>query len=709
MFVRHETPVMWIEVRRACEAVQNFTDIEDAAACAELIKEIEKYKWRLQNILKNQGKSPVERAKLKANAEIPIDGVKVTVDQSVCDETIIISDIFNLNEMDALELVLSGESQKIHFDCLNRGLIAVVCYYDVHRLLAVLLRTMLEWDKESMHESLRGFIEQNFVQRTMFQHLLQLQASFNVTSEFHMLSQPHVNGLGGPRHQNLLRNVIEEIRENGAEALYSLCEWGAEHANEFLTDIFPILKGVPLAEKFSSHHLSAWICLVKLTSSNVLSQTTTAAAVLSNLVKEIRNETVWSDQSVCGTVQLACAIALRALAVSPADHLNITNVEVDVDKVVDRAIKNLAMVFIRHGVIRCDSFKMCCTHVRVVDMMLKQLIALFPAKLMEIERNSEDELTWVDEMAEKGQQATPALHYENLLRCISDLYQIADDPKASVVLKECITELSMAYSSSGSMELCRFMERARLSHHVVHAVAYLDMLCAICRTRQVAAFIFDIFARVPAHDDVNVGWDHVMSALRSYERLFRERTGTTSMFGHTLSAQQQPKAVIPPRELIGLITWVNLARTMVDLDDDAAEVFLEERQWAVLDAALGVVSAPVPLPLKGALLRLVAALAKREASALRIWNALNAHGLCTFAENGSLQGLQRELDERECAEEMFDSSLGFVHLLRSLLSHSHITIPEFAAPYLQYLTKSIVSQMASRSYKDIGQFFHERE
>ncbi|RCN24570.1 hypothetical protein ANCCAN_29732 [Ancylostoma caninum] len=53
---------------------------------------------------------------------------------------------------------------------------------------------------------------------------------------------------------------------------------------------------------------------------------------------------------------------------------------------------------------------------------------------------------------------------------------------------------------------------------------------------------------------------------------------------------------------------------------------------------------------------------------------------------------------------MFDTSLGFVHLLRSLLSHSHITIPEFAAPYLQYLTKSIVSQMASRSYKDIGQF-----
>ncbi|XGW11331.1 hypothetical protein V3C99_012661 [Haemonchus contortus] len=699
---------MWIEVRRACEAVQSFEDRENPSECAELIKEIEKFKWRIQNISKNQGKSSIERVKLKANAEIPIDGVKVTLDQALCDETMIISDIFNLNEMDALELVLSGESQRIHFDCLNRGLIAVVCYYDVHRLLAVILRTMLDWDKETMHESLRGFIEQNFVQRTMFQHLLQLQASFSVATEFHLLSQPHVNGLGGPKHQTLLRNVIEEIRENVAEALYSLCEWGAEHANEFLMDVFPILKGVPLAEKFLAHHLSAWMCMVKLTSQTVLSQTNTAAAVLSNLVKEIRNETLWSDQSVCGTAQLACAIALRSFAVSPADHLNITNVEIDVDKVVDRAVRNMAMLFIRHGIIGSDYFKHCCTHVRVVDGLLKQLVALFPAKLMEIERNSEDELNWVDEMSEKGQQATPALHYENLLRCFSDLYRIVDDPKASENVKSCLIELSTAFSSSGSMELCRFIERARLSHHVVHAVAYLDLLCAICRSRQVASFIFDVFARVPAHDDSCIGWNHVMSALRSYERLFRERHGGTSMFGHSLS-QQPPKAVIPPRELIGMITWINLSRIVITLDEDAAEVFLEERQWAVLDAALGVVSAPVPLPLKGALLKLVAALAKGDASAHRIWTALNAHQLCSFAENGSLLGLQKELEERECAEEMYDTSLGLVTVLRSLLSHTHIAIPEIAAPYLQYLTKSIVSQMASRSYKDIEQFYELEE
>uniref|UniRef100_A0A0R3PEP4 FA complementation group C n=1 Tax=Angiostrongylus costaricensis TaxID=334426 RepID=A0A0R3PEP4_ANGCS len=511
-----------------------------------------------------QGKSPSDRAKLKPDSEVVIDGVKVPVDQALCNEAFVISDIFNLNEMDALELVLSG----------NRGLIAVVCYYDMHRLLAVILRMVLKWEKDSMSDVLRSFIEQNFVQRTVF--------------------------------QQLLPNSV--------------------------------------------------------------------TVVLTNLVKEIRNETLWSDQSVCGTVQLQCAL--------------------------------------------------CATHVRVVDTLLKQLIALFPAKssklercfqLMEIERNSEDELTWVDEMSEKGQQATPALYYENFLRCISDLYRVVGDPEASAAVKTCVIELSTSYSSSGSVGFTPHLHRALVfptfdftSFSWSCVVSWNALVFHTMSFTPLLIWIFCV-QRMYWLGPCNVG----IALIRKI--VPREIQCSVYVWvGHSLPAQQQSKADIPPRELIGLITWVNLART----DDEAAEIFLEERQWAVLDAALGVVSAPVPLPLKGALLRLVAALAKKESSALRIWNALNAHRLCTFAENGTLLGLQvlimvlkfhKELDERECVEEMFDTSLGFVSILRSLFSHPYIAVPDFAAPYLQYLTKSIVSQMASRSYKDIEQFYELEE
>ncbi|KAJ1355839.1 hypothetical protein KIN20_013394 [Parelaphostrongylus tenuis] len=79
---------------------------------------------------------------------------------------------------------------------------------------------------------------------------------------------------------------------------------------------------------------------------------------------------------------------------------------------------------------------------------------------MEIERNSEDELTWVDEMAEKGQEATPALHYENFLRCISDLYRVINGPIASVAVNRCVVELSTSYSVSGSVGFTLHSDRA---------------------------------------------------------------------------------------------------------------------------------------------------------------------------------------------------------------------------------------------------------
>lgn len=47
-----------------------------------------------------------------------------------------------------------------------------------------------------------------------------------------------------------------------------------------------------------------------------------ASSVLMDMVQEIRDETAWSDQSICGTVQLACAVSFRALAASPVDHLS---------------------------------------------------------------------------------------------------------------------------------------------------------------------------------------------------------------------------------------------------------------------------------------------------------------------------------------------------------------------------------------------------
>lgn len=62
-----------------------------------------------------------------------IGGVELTLDEQICSEALILSDVFNLPELEAVDLILAGEAQKIHFEGLNRGLIGVICYYDAHR------------------------------------------------------------------------------------------------------------------------------------------------------------------------------------------------------------------------------------------------------------------------------------------------------------------------------------------------------------------------------------------------------------------------------------------------------------------------------------------------------------------------------------------------------------------------------------------------
>ena len=70
---------------------------------------------------------------MKANEKVEIDGVELTIQEQLAAEAQILSDVFELSDMESIDLILSGESQQIHFEGLNRGLIAVICYYDAHR------------------------------------------------------------------------------------------------------------------------------------------------------------------------------------------------------------------------------------------------------------------------------------------------------------------------------------------------------------------------------------------------------------------------------------------------------------------------------------------------------------------------------------------------------------------------------------------------
>lgn len=54
-----------------------------------------------------------------------------------------ISDLFSLNELSAVELLLEAEDQMQYFQGFNRGLTAILLYYDSKKLMVNCLKTLL--------------------------------------------------------------------------------------------------------------------------------------------------------------------------------------------------------------------------------------------------------------------------------------------------------------------------------------------------------------------------------------------------------------------------------------------------------------------------------------------------------------------------------------------------------------------------------------
>ena len=59
------------------------------------------------------------------------------------EEALIISDLFKLNELSSLQLLLHGEEQLPQYPGLTRGLVAVILYYDGRKALVQALKFLV--------------------------------------------------------------------------------------------------------------------------------------------------------------------------------------------------------------------------------------------------------------------------------------------------------------------------------------------------------------------------------------------------------------------------------------------------------------------------------------------------------------------------------------------------------------------------------------
>lgn len=64
--------------------------------------------------------------------------------KELIDETLIISDMYNLNEFMALDLLFTAQLQMPYHPGLTRGLTAILLYYDGRRAITMALKTLVQ-------------------------------------------------------------------------------------------------------------------------------------------------------------------------------------------------------------------------------------------------------------------------------------------------------------------------------------------------------------------------------------------------------------------------------------------------------------------------------------------------------------------------------------------------------------------------------------
>ncbi|XP_018645529.1 LOW QUALITY PROTEIN: hypothetical protein Smp_163040 [Schistosoma mansoni] len=185
---------------------------------AELLK-----KLSLKSLGKNERDYEIVKNANNSAVTLPEFPHKVVLSEDVIQESLFISEVFNFNELRAVELCLTVESQLSLFPCLGRGFVAVVLYYESHLSIIDTLVALIGardgrmWSNPTSAEIcqvIHSFTDE-LSANGLFPNILGVLRSFSVYKEFSRLENLQVLGDSKHRHDvfMMLKNISEGLAE----------------------------------------------------------------------------------------------------------------------------------------------------------------------------------------------------------------------------------------------------------------------------------------------------------------------------------------------------------------------------------------------------------------------------------------------------------------------------------------------------------------
>lgn len=152
----------------------------------------------------------------------------ITLSKDLVDETIILSDMFNLNEFIALELLTTAQQQMAQYPGLPRGLVAILLYYDGRKTLTGCLKDLMQarngisWCTDGASNEIIQLITKftdDLAAEGILKRALELMKILDISKEIDLLTRNRA--LGPPKHHRMVLDLFEEIRQNLATAVFN--------------------------------------------------------------------------------------------------------------------------------------------------------------------------------------------------------------------------------------------------------------------------------------------------------------------------------------------------------------------------------------------------------------------------------------------------------------------------------------------------------
>ncbi|MEJ1280778.1 nucleoporin 205 [Cricetulus griseus] len=665
---------------------------------------LKKHKPDFISLFKNPPKNVQQHEKIqKASTEgVAIQGQQGTrlLPEQLIKEAFIISDLFDIGELSAVELLLAGEHQQPHFPGLTRGLVAVLLYWDGKRCIANSLKTLIQsrrgktWTLELSPElvSITTRFTDELMEQGLTYKVLTLVSQIDVNNEFEKLQRER--GLGSEKHRKEVSDLIKECRQSLAESLFAWACQSPLGKDDTLLLIGHLERVTVEANgSLDAVNLALLMALLYCFDTSFMEQSTeerddmihqlpllTERQYIATIHSRLQDSQPWKLPGLQATVRLAWALALRGISQLPDVSALAEFTEAD-EAIAELAIADNVFLFLTESVVLSENFCQEEFYIRRTHNLITDFLAFMPMKVKQLKNRADEDA-----------------------RMIHMSIQMGNEPPMS--LRRDLEHLMLL------VVLSKFVRQMGDLLPPTIYIPYLKMLQGLANGPQCAHYCFSLL-KVNGSSHVEniqgaggspVSWEHFFHSLLLYHEHLRKDLPSAD----SVQYRHLPSRGITQKEQDGLIAFLQLTSTIITWSENARLALCEHPQWTPVVVILGLLQCSIPPVLKAELLKTLAAFGKSPEIAASLWQSLEYTQILQTVRVPSQRqaiGIEVELNEIESRCEEYPLTRAFCQLISTLVESSFpsnlgagLRPPGFD-PYLQFLRDSVFLRFRTRAYR----------